>query len=66
MLGMRFAIDVAFVDERWRVVDQARGLRPWVPLRRGAAARHTLELPAGALAASGTQVGDDLSAEALA
>ena len=66
MLGMRFAIDVVFVDARWRVVDVAPDLRPWVPLRFARGASATLELPVGAIAASRTQVGDDLKVEDLA
>ncbi len=59
MLFMRYAIDVAFIGARGRVVAIAPRLRPWVPVRVAAGARDTLELPVGALAASGTQVGDD-------
>lgn len=66
MVGMRFPIDVAFVDERWRVVDLVHRLRPWVLVRHASGARATLELPAGVIARSGTQVGDELSTEALA
>ena len=45
--GMRFAIDVVFVDRDWRVVKIVHRLRPW----RISGARHAvaaLELPAGA------------------
>ncbi len=65
MFFMRYPIDVAFVDARWHVVDVAPRLGTWVPARRGRRARSTLELPVDALQRSGTQVGDDLSAEAL-
>ncbi len=64
MLFMRYAIDVAFLDARRRVVAVAPGLRPWVPVRVALGARDTLELPAGALSASGTQVGDECVIEA--
>ncbi len=66
MLFMRFAIDAVFVDASWRVVDVAARLVPWVPVRHGRGADAVLELPVGAAAASGTQVGDELTAEAVA
>ena len=54
---MRFAIDVVALDDRGVVVDQVAALKPWrirLP-RRGTAG--VLELPAGALDATGTKVG---------
>jgi uncharacterized protein len=54
---MRFAIDVVALDERGVVVDQVTALKPWrirLP-RRGTAG--VLELPAGALDATGTKIG---------
>jgi uncharacterized membrane protein (UPF0127 family) len=55
---MAFPIDVAFVAADGRVVRTAPALAPWRfgPLVRGV--RYVVELPAGALAASGT-VADD-------
>jgi len=55
--GMRFTIDVVALDEAGMVIDCVSNLRPWrvrLP-RRGTAG--VLELPAGTLAASGTNVG---------
>jgi uncharacterized membrane protein (UPF0127 family) len=55
--GMRFTIDVVALDEAGVVIDCVSNLRPWrvrLP-RRGTAG--VLELPAGTLAASGTNVG---------
>jgi len=63
MLFMRYAIDVAFLDGTGRVVDLAPRLRAWVPARVAPRARDTLELPSGCLAASRTQVGDDIVLE---
>ena len=63
MLFMRYAIDVAFLDAAGTVLALAPRLRAWVPARAALRARDTLELPVGALAASGTQVGDELSIE---
>jgi uncharacterized membrane protein (UPF0127 family) len=54
---MRFTIDVLALDERGIVVDRVARLKPWrirLP-RRGTAG--VLELPAGALDATGTQLG---------
>ena len=55
--GMRFAIDVVALDEAGTVIDCVSNLRPWrvrLP-RRGTAG--VLELPAGALDATGTLLG---------
>ena len=55
--GMRYPLDLAFIDRRGRVCKIARDVKP--ARFAGAAAAHaTLELPAGALAASGLKVGD--------
>ena len=59
MFFMRFAIDVVFLDRDRKVVRVVERLRPW----RVAGARHAaaaLELPAGAAAAAGVEVGDIL------
>ena len=63
MFFMRFAIDAVFLGKPEaggrRVVAAKRRLRPWiglVPLVR--AANGVLELPAGTIAATGTEVGD--------
>ena len=62
MFFMRFPIDVVFVDRNWRVVGVRHGLRPWrvAGARRAVAA---LELPVGAVAASGIEEGDVLALE---
>ena len=59
MFFMRFAIDVAFVSRDGRVVSVRRGLKPW-RIAMALRAFATIELPVGALDASGTQRGDDL------
>ncbi len=64
MFFMRFAIDAIFLgkpgpDGSRAVIAAKAGLRPWtgtVPLVRGAAG--VLELSAGSIAGSGTNVGD--------
>jgi uncharacterized protein len=61
MFFMRYPIDVAFVDRQARVTRTVSGLRPWRVIWWARGARDCLELPVGALAASGTAVGDQLS-----
>jgi len=54
---MRFTIDVIALDDQGIVVDRVAGLKPWrirLP-RRGTAG--VLELPAGSLDATGTELG---------
>ena len=58
MLGMKFALDVAFLDAGNRVVASYRGLTPGAWTRWHRRAKAALELPAGTLAATGTQDGD--------
>jgi len=63
MLFMRYAIDVAFLDRDGTVVAVAPRLPAWAPARAARSAQATLELPAGALASTDTQVGDELLLE---
>jgi uncharacterized protein len=58
---MRIAIDVAFVDASLRVVDVCATLIPWRTSRIYFEATSVLEFPAGTLAATQTQPGDQLS-----
>ncbi|HXG34995.1 MAG TPA: DUF192 domain-containing protein [Bryobacteraceae bacterium] len=60
--GMRFSIDVIFLDRRKKVVK----LRPHMGPGRISVclwAHSVLELPAGAIAATGTRLGDELEFE---
>jgi uncharacterized membrane protein (UPF0127 family) len=60
MMFMRFPIDAVFLDERGRVTNVSRAVRPWIGMgfgRRGAKA--VIELPAGA--ARGVSVGDEIA-----
>ncbi len=62
--GMRFAIDLVFIDRRNRVVKVCEN----VPRRRIAAALtadSVLELPAGTVARTRTQKGDELKFEGV-
>jgi uncharacterized membrane protein (UPF0127 family) len=58
--GMRFPIDVVFLDSSLLVKRVFRSLAPWriTPLVWGA--RSVLELPSGSLTSTGTTVGDQL------
>lgn len=61
MFFMRFPIDVLYLNRDNEVVRAQKGLKPWRvgPLyTRGA--RFVIELPAGAIERSGTDVGDQL------
>jgi uncharacterized membrane protein (UPF0127 family) len=64
MFGMRFAIDVVFVDASSRVVAVVDTLLPWRMTLPVPGARSALELPSGAAARSGTVAGDLLTLEA--
>ena len=66
MLFMRYPIDVVFVDRDARVTRTVAGLRPWRVVWWARGARDCIELPVGALAASGTVTGDQLSVSELA
>ena len=59
-LGMRFAIDVAFLDGQWNVIAIKRDLRPFRMTRLFWKAAAVLELRSGALDSSRTSVGDTL------
>jgi len=65
-LGMRFPLDVAFLDERGCVVGKEYDLGPGRFAVGGKNARATLELPVGTLAASDTRDGDPLIFEEAA
>jgi uncharacterized protein len=58
--GMRFPIDVLGLDDAGRVVDLVANLKPWrmrLPRRR---CRGALELAAGTIRRTGTQMGDQV------
>jgi len=58
MFGMRFPIDVAFVDKRGSVVKMLHGIRPGRMSGIYFKAKDALELPAGTLRRCGVQIGD--------
>ena len=57
---MAFPIDVAFFDSNRRVAHIVGGMGPWRISRIVLRAAGVVELPAGTLGATGTQVGDQL------
>lgn len=62
-VAMRFAIDVIFVDRKWRVVHLCPAMVPYRLTGIHWRARCVLELPVGVIAQSSTGVGDQLSVE---
>ena len=58
--GMRFPIDVAFLDRGLRVKRVYHGLAPFRLTSLVWGAKSVLELPSGSLASTGTAVGDEL------
>lgn len=57
---MRFPIDVIFVDRQDRVVGLVTAMPPNRPFAGARRARRTIELPAGTIATSRTELGDTL------
>ena len=62
---MRFSIDVLFLDREHRVLSAYGNLRPFRVTAINWKASTTLELPAGTIAATNTQVGDLLQFDAV-
>ncbi|MGA8366581.1 MAG: DUF192 domain-containing protein [Candidatus Acidiferrales bacterium] len=60
MFGMRFAIDVLFLGRGEIVVHLEQNLRPWRVSRVVPSAQSVLELPAGTIARTATQAGDQI------
>ena len=60
---MGFPIDVLYVDREQKVVAMDQAMVPWRFGRIHRGARFVVELPAGTLAATGTQPGDQLQVE---
>lgn len=58
--GMRFAIDVIFVDRHGRVVGLTPAMLPNRPFAGARHAQRAIEVPAGIIAATQTQLGDTL------
>ncbi len=58
--GMRFVFDAVFLDKDLRVVHLMHEMKPWRTSKIVFAAHGVLELPAGVIAATATQLGDQL------
>lgn len=58
MLGMRYPLDILFLDSKGQVQGAHHSLRPGPRFRWSRHAASALELPAGTLRASGTRRGD--------
>ena len=65
-VAMRFAIDVVFLDRKWRVVHLRRAMAPFRMTGVHWKARCVLELPAGVIAETSTAVGDQLAIREMA
>ena len=63
MFFMRYPLDVVFIDKEGRVVFMYEGIKPWRVGRIVKGAKLAVELPEGAIAASNTQVGDEINFE---
>jgi uncharacterized membrane protein (UPF0127 family) len=61
MFFMRFPIDVLYVDRSLKVVGLHHTLKPWRVGQFNRRAHFVIELPAGTLEATGTQLGDQLA-----
>ncbi len=59
-LGMRFPIDIAVLDDDWRVIAIRRDMRPFRMTRMFWKAAAVLELPSGMLESTSTFVGDTI------
>ena len=57
---MGFPIDVLFVDKEHKVVGVNENLKPWRFGRMFRGVRYVIELPAGTVAATGCEAGDQL------
>jgi uncharacterized membrane protein (UPF0127 family) len=64
-LGMLFAIDVVFLDRHLKAVALRERIRPFSVTPLYLNAESVLELPAGAISKSRTEVGDELAISAF-
>jgi uncharacterized membrane protein (UPF0127 family) len=55
---MRFEFDAIFVDKQHKVLHLVERMKPWRVSKIVRGSKAVLELPAGAVAESGTQLGD--------
>jgi uncharacterized membrane protein (UPF0127 family) len=60
-LFMRFPIDIIYTNQQGKVVKTAKAVRPFKLVAAPLRCHYAIELPAGAITASKTEVGDSLS-----
>ena len=65
MFFMRYPLDVLFVDRAGGVTFMYEGIKPWRVGRLVKGARMAIELPAGTIARTRTEVGDRLTLDNL-
>lgn len=58
MFFMKFPIDVLFVDDNNEIVYLLENFRPWMVSKIVRGSRYVIELPAGTIKRTNTQVGD--------
>ncbi len=64
--GMRFALDLIFLDKEWRVISIRRDVKPGNPMVTGGMrAKRVVESQAGGLELNHLRVGDQLQFELL-
>jgi hypothetical protein len=57
-IGMRFVFDAVFLDKNLRVVHLVREMQPWRISKMVFSAHSVLELPAGLISQTATELGD--------
>jgi uncharacterized membrane protein (UPF0127 family) len=57
-IGMHFIFDAIFLDQELRVVHLMREMKPWRLSKMVWSAKSVLELPAGLIAQTSTEIGD--------
>jgi uncharacterized protein len=57
-IGMHFIFDAIFLDKELRVVHLIREMKPWRASKMVFSAHSVLELPAGLIAQTATEIGD--------
>lgn len=62
--GMRYSIDLVFLDKDDHIVDMHEDVAPWRTRKARTRARKTLELPAGTLASLSPVLGERLTWQA--
>jgi len=57
-IGMRFKFDAVFLDKNLKVAHLVREMKPWRISKMVFSAHSVLELPAGLISQTGTELGD--------